>query len=90
LAGFACQDAAIESSGLSARHAQTHPVDILEVLGQKHNLSAMVGVMSNLTIDGLRDRMEFSANGYRPVQIVLREWFQRSENTLPALFPERD
>jgi hypothetical protein len=61
---------------------------MFEVLGEKDNLSAMVGVMGNLTIDSLHDRMGFSPNGYRPLQILLRERSQCSEKALPALFPE--
>ena len=72
LAGFAAQDATIEFRGLLARHAQRFPLSMLEVLGEEHNLSAMVGVMRHLAIDGLHHRMGFAANGHGSLQILAR------------------
>src|ERR1035438_7183016 len=65
LARFGCQHAAIESRRLPARDAQRMPVAVFEVLGKQDNLSAMIRVMSNLTINGLHHRVGFAANGYR-------------------------
>src|SRR5258706_16327310 len=78
LAGFPRQHPTIEFRRLPARHAQRLPLIMLEVLGQEHNLSTVVGVMSNLAIDGLHQRMGLSTNGHRPLQILLGQCLQRS------------
>src|ERR1700730_11270962 len=90
LTGFAGEHPSIEVRRSLARYAQRLPLMMFEVLCEKHNLSAMVGVMSNLAIDSLHDRMGLATNGYRPLQILVRQRFQRPEKTLPALFPESE
>ena len=53
LARLAHTHPAIEFRGLLARDAQRFPLRMFEVLGEEHDLSAMVGVMRHLAIDGL-------------------------------------
>src|ERR1700730_9326862 len=75
LAGFSSKHATIEVRRSLARYAQRLPIVMFQMLCEKQDLSAMVGVVSNLAIDGLHHRMGFSTNGYRPLEIVVRERF---------------
>lgn len=71
LAGFSSFHATIEIRRLPARYAQRLPLTMLEVLSEERNLSAMVGVVSNLAIDSLHNRMGFPTNGHGPLKILL-------------------
>jgi len=59
-----------------------------EVLGEEHDLPAMVRVMRNLAIDGLHYGVGFAANGHGPLQIWLRERLECGKHMLPSLFPD--
>jgi hypothetical protein len=48
---------------LAERHTQDLPVTGAQMLGYKHNLTAMIRIMSHLPIDSLHHRVRFAANG---------------------------
>src|ERR1700678_1352704 len=62
LARFTGANAAGKFRGCAARHAQVLPSIMAQVLSQKYDLSAMVGVMRHLPVDGLHHGVRFPAN----------------------------
>src|SRR5712692_3642213 len=59
----------VELRRLAARNAERLPVACLQVLGQKHNLSYVAGVMGELPIDRLHHSMPPAANEDRPQKV---------------------
>jgi len=49
------------------------------MLGEKHNLADVMGVVADLAIDGLHDRMRLGANGDGAGQVIVTEPVQRIE-----------
>ena len=59
---FFGRNSLIEFFRLASRHRQRFPLLGLQVLRQEHDLAAVIGVMCDLTIDGLHHRVRLSAN----------------------------
>src|SRR5579863_1970261 len=79
LAGLAGTDARVELLRLSARHGERLPLWMVQVLGQQHNLSAVIGVVGKLAVDGLHDRMRLAADGHGARQIIVGERLKRGK-----------
>ena len=60
---------------------------MLEVLGQQSNLSAVVGVMRDLPVDGLHHRVGLSADCDGAAQVPFGQGLKRAEQSGPSLFP---
>jgi len=87
LAGFSRLYPAIEFSGIALGNAQGLPLAVLEMFRQNDNLAAVIGVMRNLSIDGLQNRMRFTTNRNCAAQVRVCECIQRGKQTLPTVFP---
>src|SRR5579862_3456347 len=64
LAGLAGSHPLVEFSRLFTWDAERFPPGVLQVLGQKDNLPHVVGIVGELTVDGLHHRMGFAPDVY--------------------------
>lgn len=56
------------------------------MLGEEYDLSAMVGVVSDLAVDRLQHRVRFGADVYGSAQIVRLQGADRGKYVVPSLF----
>src|SRR5579863_9957620 len=75
------------SGGPLLRNAEGLPVVFREVLGQQDDLADVRGVMSELAVDGLHDRVRFSANGDGAAEVGFGQRFEGGEDMRPTLLP---
>ena len=59
------------------------------MLGQKHDLTHVIGVVRHLPVDGLRYGMRLRANRDLAFEISIGELRERVEEILPAALPQR-
>jgi hypothetical protein len=88
LGRFAGGYAAVEVCGFFLWDAECLPVFAGEMLGEKHNLPDVMGIVSYLAIDGLHHGVRLGADGDGAGQILIREGIECIEANLPAGFPE--
>ena len=86
LAGLARPDTPGELCRLAARNAQALPVRTPQMLRQKNDLSAVVGVVCELAIDALHHGMRLAADGDGAREIAVAERLKRGEHACPSLF----
>src|SRR5262245_58222945 len=86
---FFCQER-IEFRRTIARYAQRLPIARLEVFGEIDDLSDVIRVMRNLTVDGLHHRVVLAANLNGSHELLRRQRLNRFEDALPAFVPECD
>jgi hypothetical protein len=77
----------IEPFGFSTRDTQAFPLRPREVLGQVHDLSNMVGIMSQLTIDRLKHAQLLTANHHRALQLRRSKRRETAEKQKPSFIP---
>jgi hypothetical protein len=88
LADFLSRYPLIELLRLAPRHRERFPLRGLQMLRQENNLSAMIGIVRNLTINRLHHRVRLPADLHRPVNVAIREWLKSGKNLLPSLLPQ--
>src|ERR1700730_14084266 len=69
LADFLGRDSLVKLFRLTSRHRERLPLPRLQVLRQEYDLSAMISVMRDLTIDRLHDRVRLSSDHDRALNI---------------------
>src|SRR5579872_914496 len=69
LARFSAGDLLVELCRLVPRNAKTVPTGVLQVLGEKHDLSHVIGVVRQLAVNRLGDGMRLSPNGHAASEV---------------------
>src|ERR1700690_653277 len=82
------QDSPVKLRRLVSRHAQRSPFAGRVVFGQENDLSAVVGVVRDLAVDGLHHRMRLAANGDGGSDVSVGKRRERIEYFLPAVIPD--
>ena len=59
------------------------------MLGQQDDLPRMVGVVGELSVDGLHDGMGLATDVHRPTQVAVSQGLDRREDGAPAVLPHR-
>ena len=89
LAALAGQDTPVKVRGCVARHAQGFPSFMLEMLSQEHNLPNVVGVVSDLPVDGLHHGVRLSANEDGPTHVGIGKRSESAKYAVPSMVVEK-
>lgn len=87
LTSLAAKDLVIEIGGAIAGNSQGVPVGVCKVFCQQDDLSAVISVMGELAIDGLRDGVRFAADLDGTNKVGVRERLERSKHLAPSGLP---
>jgi uncharacterized protein (DUF433 family) len=87
LAGFALCDLLIELRGLITRDAEAAPAFVPQVFGKKYDLTDVIGVVAELSMDRLRHRVSLAPNGDAAGEVGVGQGLERAEHTAPAVVP---
>src|SRR5215831_3317946 len=77
----------VEVFRLAARDRERLPAPAGEVLGQEDDLADVVGVMRELAVDGLDDRVRLAADRHRALQVRRLHRIDDIEENLPGRLP---
>jgi len=73
--------------GFALGNGQGFPLVSLNQFSKKNNLTYMIGIMSELPIDGFGNGMSLIADIDKLFQIIVCQWSYGFKKTTPALFP---
>src|SRR5689334_1483706 len=78
----------IEIGGAIPRDAQGLPPAARKMFGEHQDLAGVMGVVGDLAVDRLHDRMRLSSYGYGAAQVRIGQRLQRAENDRPSVLPK--
>src|SRR5579883_2381431 len=88
LADLAGRHSLIKIAGFPARNRKRFPLCSAEMFRQHDNLTGVIGIMRQLAVHGLHDRVGFTADGDGARKIAFGEWLERTKKAVPTFLPD--